>query len=153
MKVGICNTNHFIFIDDGRADDRGVDGITRVVRTNTNIDFILLQFFYNLRIIDTCKYMNLYVRIMMTEIIHKFRYPVNADAGAGSKADIARSQSIDRCDFFIEMLVALYNSVCKGKKVSSVVCKFDSVRIFINNGKPISRSMREMAWLIADLVR
>lgn len=52
MKVGICNTNHFIFIDDGRADDRGVDGITRVVRTNTNIDFILLQFFYNLRIID-----------------------------------------------------------------------------------------------------
>ena len=130
MKVGICNTNHFIFIDDGRADDRGVDGITRVVRTNTNIDFILLQFFYNLRIIDTCKYMNLYVRIMMTEIIHKFRYPVNADAGAGSKADIARSQSIDRCDFFIEMLVALYNSLCKGKKVSSVVCKFDSVRIF-----------------------
>ena len=56
MKVGICNTNHFIFIDDGRAYDRGVDGITRVVRTNTNIDFILLQFFYNLRIIDTCKY-------------------------------------------------------------------------------------------------
>ena len=32
--------------------------------------------------------------------------------------------------------------------VSSIPCVF-----FMNNGKPISRSMREMAWLIADLVR
>lgn len=89
----------------------------------------------------------------MPEIIHKFRDPVNTDTGAGSKADIARGQTIDRSDLFIEMLVVLYNSICKGKKGSSVVCKFDPMCIFMNNGKPISRSMREMAWLIADLVR
>ena len=130
MKVGICNTNHFIFIDDGRTDGRGTDSITRVVRTNTNIDLILLQFFYDLGIINTCKYMDLYVRIMMPEIIHKFRDPVNTDTGAGSKADIARGQTIDRSDLFIEMLVVLYNSICKGKKGSSVVCKFDPMCIF-----------------------
>lgn len=73
--------------------------------------------------------MNLYVRIMMTEIIHKFRYPVNADAGAGSKADIARSQSIDRCDFSLKCWWLCITAYARGRRlvplsVSSIPCVF-----------------------------